>query len=151
MLPLIVVLAVTGTKDAYEDIKRHQADRAVNNTIVHILAGEGYENVNPMREKSKTFVKRVPIPRIKSKKAKQREREAAAKQEEQGKHRDADVPDSTTGPRLERARSQVSVWRDDPDAADAPKELGWHRQVWEDLRVGDFVKLYDGEQFPAGE
>lgn len=152
MLPLIVVLAVTGTKDAYEDIKRHQADRSVNNSIVHILAGEGYENVNPMRPKSKTFVKKVPIPRIKSKKAKKREQEAAAKVAEQSKHRDADVPDASTGPNtLERARSQVSVWRDDPDAADSPRELGWQRQVWEDLKVGDYVKLYDGEQFPAGE
>ncbi len=29
-LPLIVVLAITAIKDGYEDIKRHQSDRAIN-------------------------------------------------------------------------------------------------------------------------
>ena len=48
-------------------------------------------------------------------------------------------------------QSQVSTWHDDPEAGDAPEELGWHRTKWEDINVGDFVKIYDNEQFPAGE
>lgn len=147
MLPLIVVLAITGLKDGYEDIKRHQADRAVNNSVIHILQGEGYENGNPMRTKSKTFVRRIPLPKMKSKKRREAE---AAKKVEENMHSEADVPDQPTGPNLRRTATQISTWRDDPDAGDA-NELGWHRQTWEDLKVGDIVKLYDGEQFPAGE
>ena len=151
MLPLIVVLAITGLKDGYEDIKRHQADRAVNNSIIHVLAGEGYENRNPMRTKTKTFVGRIPIPKIKTKK--KREAEARAKVEQNmANEAQADVPDGPSGPRsqdLTRTQTQVSTWREDPDSADA-NELGWHRQTWENLKVGDYVKLYDGEQFPAG-
>lgn len=29
-LPLLVVLAITAIKDGYEDLKRHQSDRAIN-------------------------------------------------------------------------------------------------------------------------
>lgn len=151
MLPLIVVLAITGLKDGYEDIKRHQADRAVNNSVIHILAGEGYENPNPMQTKTKTFVARIPLPKMKSKKKRDAEARAKVEQNMANEGR-ADVPDGPSGPRsqgLERTQTQVSAWRDDPDAGDA-NELGWHRQTWEDLKVGDIVKLYDGEQFPAG-
>lgn len=165
MLPLIVVLAITAAKDGYEDIKRHQADKRVNNSIVHTLKGEGYENLNPMKSKSKTFVPKVPIPMLKSKKAKRKEEEAAAKAVKQTFQREADLENGETERRLSgdisgqeprpadltRTRTQVSAWEDDPEAGDAPKELGWHRTLWEDLAVGDIVKIYDNEQFPAGK
>lgn len=34
-LPLIAVLAITGLKDGYEDLKRHQSDRAINGIKVN--------------------------------------------------------------------------------------------------------------------
>jgi phospholipid-translocating ATPase len=52
---------------------------------------------------------------------------------------------------LRRMQSHVSTWHDDPEAGDTPAELGWHRTKWEDIAVGDFVKIYDNEQFPAGK
>jgi len=52
---------------------------------------------------------------------------------------------------LARMRSQMSNWEEDPEAADNIGELGWHRTIWEDVKVGDVVKIYENEQFPAGE
>eukprot|EP00033_Pygsuia_biforma_P001285 GCRY01001452.1.p1 GENE.GCRY01001452.1~~GCRY01001452.1.p1 ORF type:complete len:1119 (-),score=332.21 GCRY01001452.1:1076-4432(-) len=36
-LPLTLVLAVTAAKEAYEDYKRHQSDKEVNNRTTHVL------------------------------------------------------------------------------------------------------------------
>ncbi|WVQ68754.1 uncharacterized protein L199_006963 [Kwoniella botswanensis] len=150
ILPLIVVLAITAIKDGYEDIKRHQADHKVNHSIVHVLGGENYENMNPMKAKEKTFVPAIPLPKLKSRKAKK----AALLEEQERQNGQANEAPPGAEPRgedhgLSRMRSQVSNWQDDPEAGDAPNEIGWHRTIWEDVRVGDIVKIYDGEQFPA--
>ena len=157
ILPLLVVLAITALKDAYEDIKRHQADHRVNHSIVHTLQGAGYENMNPMLPKSKTFVPAIPLPKLKSKKARKAEAEKGAEQQVGA---DSDRTMTSGAPTaqptgqtegLNRVRSQVSRWDEDPEAGDAPGEIGWHRTIWEDIKVGDIVKIYDNEQFPAGE
>ncbi|WVF70430.1 hypothetical protein IAT40_005220 [Kwoniella sp. CBS 6097] len=150
ILPLIVVLAITAIKDGYEDIKRHQADHRINHSIVHVLGGEGYTNENPMANKDKTFIPAIPLPKRKSKKAKKAE--LLAKQGETAEAPPAPEPRggaTHAGGDLSRMRSQVSNWEDDPEAGDAPGELGWHRTIWEDVKVGDIVKIYDNEQFPA--
>jgi phospholipid-translocating ATPase len=161
MLPLIAVLLITALKDGYEDIKRHQADRNVNNSIIHTLQGQGYENVNPMNSKSKTFVPKIPIPSFKSKKARRKDAAKANKMVEVTFEREANVEQGEMESRLHngaappadlsRVRSQVAAWEDDPEAGDNAKDLGWHRTLWEDLKVGDIVKIYDHEQFPAGK
>ncbi|KAK6904232.1 hypothetical protein I203_107748 [Kwoniella mangroviensis CBS 8507] len=150
ILPLIVVLAITAIKDGYEDIKRHQADHKVNHSIVHVLSGENHENMNPMKAKEKTFVPAIPLPKLKSRKAKK----AALLEEQERQNGQANEAPPAAEPRgeghgLSRMRSQVSNWQDDPEAGDAPNEIGWHRTIWEDVKVGDIVKIYDGEQFPA--
>ncbi|BGP13940.1 hypothetical protein JCM10213_005524 [Rhodosporidiobolus nylandii] len=53
-LPLIVVLFITAVKDGYEDLKRHQSDRAINNIKVLALRGS-YHNPNLTLEKSRSF------------------------------------------------------------------------------------------------
>jgi phospholipid-translocating ATPase len=146
ILPLLVVIAITAAKDAYEDVKRHQADHRVNNSIVHTLGGGDYKNINPMKTKSKTFSPRMAMPLKKSKKAKKREAGLG-----NGRADEPPPEPRMGGADLHRARSQVSTWEDDPEAGDSPKELGWQRTIWEDVKVGDFVKIYDNEQFPAGE
>ena len=140
ILPLIVVLAITALKDGYEDIKRHQADHKVNYSIVHVLGGPGVENNNPMEGKTKTFIKGIPIPRFR-KKVKHHDHDA------QVPTRVDSMPD---GHGVRRVRTQVSDWNLDPEAGDSPDELGWQRAIWEDVKVGDFVKIYDHEQVPAG-
>ena len=110
ILPLIIIIVVTGIKDGYEDYKRHVSDRNVNQSKVDVIAGDGGHNPNAMKGKQKTFVRRL-IP----------------KQLPGVKHRDMEggkvVPDSH-----------------------APH---WKTELWEDLRVGDFVKITDGEAIPA--
>jgi len=146
ILPLLAVLAITAAKDGYEDIKRHQADHKVNHSIVHVLEGPGYENVNPMNSKSKTFVKGIPMPSLKSRKGKGVKGPALS-----GPAADEPREAVPTGQDLSRMRSTVSNWDEDPEAGDTPTELGWHRTNWEDVKVGDVVKIYENEQFPAGE
>ena len=160
ILPLLAVLAITAVKDGYEDIRRHQADHQVNHSIVHTLGGSGYKNDNPMRGKDKTFIPAIPLPRKWSRKG----RKAAAGEadmlqvqginEVQGKNvHPAQTPQPSGQDQgdLQRMRSQVSNWEDDPEAGDNVNELGWHRTIWEDVKVGDVVKIYENESFPAGE
>ena len=153
ILPLLAVLAITGLKDGYEDIKRHQADHKVNHTIVHTLGGPEYTNNNPMRAKEKTFVPAIPLPRKWSKKAKKGQA-GTTDVLKNGQATEAPPSSQPTGQghaQLERTRTHASTWEDDPEAGDNPKELGWHRTIWEDVKVGDIVKIYENEQFPAGE
>lgn len=152
ILPLLAVLAITALKDGYEDVKRHQADRKVNHGIVHVLKGKDYVNNNAMGTKSKTFVPGIPLPRFKSKKAKSKEEEdKAIAKNAVGEASNEARPHSMDQEALRRMQSHVSTWHDDPEAGDSPAELGWHRTKWEDINVGDFVKIYDNEQFPAGK
>jgi len=60
ILPLLVILLLTAAKDGYEDVKRHQADRAINHSEVDVLDGGGYVNPNVMGRKSRTFTPGIP-------------------------------------------------------------------------------------------
>lgn len=149
ILPLLVVLFITALKDGWEDVKRHQADRVVNHSIVHTLGGGDYQNKNPMVGKAKTFVRGIPMPGRKKNKKKGKKGVEAADGDGNGTEEIA----YQAGDNLDRratTRSQVSHWEDDPEAGESPKELGWQRTIWEDVKVGDFVKIYDSEQIPAG-
>jgi phospholipid-translocating ATPase len=150
ILPLIVVLAITMLKDGYEDIKRHQSDHKVNHSVVHVLGGGGYVNPNPTKPKSKTFVRGIPLPHRRSKKKAAAEKEAR-KSLNLDPERAASPPPRMSHEEIRRVQSHVSNWDDDPEAGDSPKELGWQRTIWEDVKVGDIVKIYDNEQIPAGK
>ncbi|PWN23389.1 phospholipid-translocating P-type ATPase [Microstroma glucosiphilum] len=52
MLPLLAVLALSALKDGYEDIKRHQSDRALNRQKVRVMTASGWVNPNVMEVKS---------------------------------------------------------------------------------------------------
>ncbi|KAF9065769.1 hypothetical protein BDP27DRAFT_1331540 [Rhodocollybia butyracea] len=99
ILPLIIIIALTALKDAYEDFRRHQADKRVNQSVCQVLGG--VNNANRTRGKSRTFVRGLPLP---------------------GKK-----------PKLPAA---------DPDDL-------WIPTLWEDLRVGDFVRISDDQPIPA--
>ncbi|KDN51083.1 hypothetical protein RSAG8_00712, partial [Rhizoctonia solani AG-8 WAC10335] len=133
-------LVITGAKDGYEDIKRHQSDRQVNHSIVHVLRSDGHTNPNVMRSKEKTFVPGVSLPRF----------------VRRGKAKD---PQSTPGSAsLEKpspGSMQMSVLspHNDPDDLpppdDNPGAPHWEPTLWEDVKVGDFVKIHDRDSFPA--
>ncbi|GJE96419.1 phospholipid-translocating P-type ATPase [Phanerochaete sordida] len=147
ILPLLIVLAITALKDGYEDIKRHQSDRHVNYSQVRVLGGGDYVNTNPMESKSKTFVRGfVPQWRRRPKKSKVPTNET--------QH---DAPPEQGPP---PAGEEVFDGREYDEEEVAPhdglfhhhygsKRPHWQMTNWEDLKVGDFVKIMDNEAIPA--
>jgi len=131
ILPLVFILVVTALKDGYEDVKRHQSDKQVNYSQVRVLSGGDWLNMNAMRAKSKTF-----------------------------------IPGFVSSRRqpLEPRENNIVLPREDPEIEfDYPSKDGlslsseklgrtaphWQKIRWEDVRVGDFVKIMDHESFPA--
>jgi len=146
------VLGITALKDGYEDIKRHQSDRTVNNNLVRVLGGGDWVNPNVMQTKSRTFVRGI-LRRYRRK----------AKKVEDG-HPEALA--GVTGPEVQT----LNVEYDEDDSAEEiphrfpgfhhtedavpASELRhdrphWKKTAWEDLAVGDFVKIMDNESLPA--
>jgi phospholipid-translocating ATPase len=145
LFPLIIVLGMTGIKDAYEDIKRHQSDRVVNFSEVRVLEGGGYVNHNPMAPKSRTFV-RALTKRI----GKDKLTKAIVHQSTQALANPA--PPESLEKAAPPAVSETPVPEyDDDSTADLnkPSRPHWQRSTWEDLRVGDFVRITDHESIPA--
>ena len=139
LLPLVVVLGITGIKDAYEDIKRHNADRVVNSSDIRIVEGPGYVNHNAMAPKSKTFVRALKKRLGKGKGANNQALVNPVPPESSEK---ATRPATSDPPDVEYDDSY------DPENS-AGSQSRWTRGSWEDLRVGDFVKLTDHESIPA--
>jgi len=136
---------MTAVKDAYEDVKRHQSDRVVNFSEVHVLEGEGYVNHNPMASKSKTFVRALTNRIGKDKLTK------AIVQSKQALTNPAlpEVSEKATPPAVSDIPD--AEYDDDPTVVYDNKlsRPHWQRSTWEDLRVGDFVKIFDHESIPA--
>ncbi|KAH9928461.1 phospholipid-translocating P-type ATPase [Epithele typhae] len=158
ILPLLIVLSITGLKDAYEDIKRHQSDRAVNYSQVRVLTGGGFTNENATAGKAKTFV-RAMVPKFRRRKAKRAHPTAAVEQLEHGA-----PPEGfhTDGADLETIPTRTVAHEDDEGEELPDEEAGglfrhhgasarphWKMTIWEDLRVGDIVKIDEDEPFPA--
>ena len=139
---------MTAIKDGYEDIKRHQSDRVVNFSEVHVLegGGGGYVNPNQMASKSKTFVRALTkrIGKGKLTKSTHQPVQALANPVPPEKLEKATLP---------AAVSETPDSEDEDDAAsdhnNGPFRARWERNTWEDLRVGDFVKIFDHESIPA--
>ncbi|KAG6812132.1 hypothetical protein H0H92_004246 [Tricholoma furcatifolium] len=155
IFPLLVVLAITAAKDGYEDVKRHQSDRRVNHTQVRVLHGAGWVNPNSVAKKSRTFVRGIIPSRLQSKKAKKG-------------HLVKGTSNSAPDAEPVRTDSVGKVQADHPDVEyddEAPEDgehglhfLGhhehhyrphWRTSIWEDVRVGDFIKIKDNDPIPA--
>jgi phospholipid-translocating ATPase len=118
-----------------------------------------------MEGKSKTFVKGIKLPQSKAKKArKAREREGwdrIIRDEHDTTERASPRAPLTTfpGEDLTAIRTREDELAgdgipqnasDDLEADGAADEVGWKKTIWEDVKVGDFVKIYKDEGFPAG-
>lgn len=199
MLPLLIVLAITMIKDGYEDIKRHQSDRAVNRQKTYVLHGSGWKNHNRTEAKSRsirvllTVVRQYFSPRswgIGKKPA-----AARAPEDPHVVHRGApdaprvtsptpmspieenepaefatpmpmpQSPHADTGPwerhpaharpslNSERSFSEPSKKRhssmSERSLHHSGKGLRWRNKHWEDLHVGDIVRLNNNDEVPA--
>lgn len=129
VLPLIIVLGITAIKDGYEDIKRHQGDRRVNHSEALILSGGDWENPNRTGKKSKTFVKGVL----------RRNKKSGGSEVDSADGSDVEFDDEDT---LESS---------DPlnPFSKSSSRPHWKRTFWEDVRVGDFIKIRNDEPIPA--
>ncbi|KAG6836177.1 hypothetical protein H0H93_010616 [Arthromyces matolae] len=156
IFPLLVVLAITAAKDGYEDVKRHQSDRRVNRSPVRVLSGGDWVNPNAMARKSRNFLRGI-IPF--------RNRKSAAKGEtvHENKKKSSTTPPSEPKPGQQPEVEHTDVEYDDDAALDGMEEHGlhifghhagpsrphWRKAIWEDVRVGDFIKIKDHESLPA--
>jgi phospholipid-translocating ATPase len=146
ILPLLIVLGITAIKDGWEDIKRHQSDRNVNHSRVRVLSGGDWVNPNIMGKKSRTFVRGL-LPRG--------HRRVKAVKDPKGEEMKAleEAHPPAEDPHIEF----------DDESMEGDKEAGglfggshnhstkphWKKTMWEDVNVGDFVKIMDNESFPA--
>lgn len=144
----LAVTLITALKDGYEDIKRHHSDKAVNHSVVHTLTGPNVENTNPMRTKTKTFVKGMKLPQSRKKRAlKAQEKEAweLLVMDDMSGNRDQGGLDE--GARREERLRRMNEADAEHDIEAVEEEegvaskTGWKRTFWEDVRVGDFVKV----------
>lgn len=130
VVPLIIVLGITAAKDGYEDIKRHQGDGRVNHSTTSILSGGGWENPNRTGAKSKTFVRGV----------------LRRKKEPIGPY--TPVDDSDIEFDVGDSGNDHHGTSSKPSIQDPPR-AHWQRTLWEDVRVGDFIKVRCNESLPA--
>ncbi|KAJ3576886.1 hypothetical protein NP233_g123 [Leucocoprinus birnbaumii] len=158
LLPLLIVLAITAAKDGYEDVKRHQSDRRVNHSMVRVLSGGNWDNPNAMAPKSKTFVRgMIPkktlrkVTRHHTSNGEELKGVTTVEYEDTGVEYDDEQPppqnpssDSQQQQRHHYLMNRHSLGRDD-DAA----RPHWRMTPWEDVAVGDFVKISDNEHIPA--
>lgn len=151
LLPLLIVLAITAVKDGYEDVKRHHSDRQVNHTMVRLLAGGSWINPNAMAPKSKTFVRGIipgthALRRMKTNPDGEELKGVTTVQIEDFVEYD-DEPQhlfSNSQARHHHIMNRHPFARDDATA-----RPHWRKTSWEDVAVGDFVKVLDHESIPA--
>ncbi|RDB22204.1 putative phospholipid-transporting ATPase C24B11.12c [Hypsizygus marmoreus] len=140
ILPLVIVLGITAIKDGYEDVKRHQSDRRVNYSPVRVLSGGDWVNPNVMAPKNKTFVRGL---RRKSKGERVKEKQGVEPDpESQQPPTDREYDD--THEHEEGVGHYIHLFGHHPHA-----RPHWQNSIWEDVRVGDFVKIKDHESIPA--
>ena len=124
----------------------------------------GYHNYNAMMKKDRTFVAAIPLPTGKKRKVEAREEELSTTDNlsnslkgSPDKDRQATRPSGLAYESGSFSKSHgdfpkvVNSPATDPDCFEDIKTLGWQQTIWEDVRVGDYVKIYDNEPIPAGE
>lgn len=133
-----MILVITALKDGYEDFKRHQSDSRVNNTQVRVLAGGGWVNHNVTEGKSRTF-----MPKLNRTKSTKSTQQAANPTDT------ASFATTTALKGRHEHDDEFDYHGDDEASGDSPVKAHWEITGWEDIKVGDFVKIMDNEFVPA--
>ncbi|KAI0636462.1 phospholipid-translocating P-type ATPase [Trametes polyzona] len=157
ILPLIIVLAITALKDGYEDIKRHQSDRSVNYSQVRVLKGGDFKNENAIAGKSKTFV-RAMVPNFK-RSSKGKRTQGNVENLQHGAPPEGIHTEGAELAHMPTTTEEAGMEYDDGEPVEeagglfhhhgASRKPHWKMTIWEDLRVGDIVKIMDDEPLPA--
>ena len=150
ILPLLIVLGITAIKDGYEDIKRHQSDRRVNHSQVRVLSGKDWVNPNVMANKARTFVRGI-VPTTSHKKVKKVKNAISEDVEMQvpAAPLTADILARDHGIEYDDEKSLEQQGETHLFGHEKPHRPHWKKTLWEDVRVGDFVKIMDNESLPA--
>ena len=155
ILPLLIVLGITAIKDGYEDINRHRSDRRVNHSQVRVLSGGDWVNPNVMANKSRTFIRGI-IPTSRNKKVeivKDTKLEDVEMQERGAPPAATNAPDVPAQDHGIEYDDEESLTEQDGQLRlfghEKPRRPHWKKTLWEDVRVGDFVKIMDNESFPS--
>ncbi|KAJ4486160.1 phospholipid-translocating ATPase [Lentinula aciculospora] len=149
ILPLLIVVGITAIKDGYEDVKRHQSDRRVNHSAVKILHSSEWNNPNIMQRKSRTFVRGL-IPKRLRPAAVKPNMANIEKVEGLGNGSIPEQPATTMLPEDVEFDEEIPEHeRRFSFHIHHSKRPHWKTVIWEDVRVGDIVKIYDNESFPA--
>ncbi|KAJ4478456.1 phospholipid-translocating ATPase [Lentinula aciculospora] len=151
ILPLVIIIALTALKDAYEDFRRHQSDKRVNQTEVDVLSGSNWVNPNVTQGKSKTFVRGIiPKPRLRRKSA-AGAATASVPPEPASEVKPVVDEDTTLAVSSDRRRRRSSHRLSfiNPFFSSPDDEPYWKPALWEDVRVGDFVHITEGRPIPA--
>ncbi|KAI8885265.1 phospholipid-translocating P-type ATPase [Backusella circina FSU 941] len=134
VLPLASILVLTGAKDAFEDTKRHQADKAVNKATTYLLSN--WTNVNmPVYKHSFWGRLRALLKRKDS--------------------RPANHP--TAGVQADHSLNKFQMENQDKaNAYSIPEEKSlnsidkrWKPILWEDVKVGDILYVRSDDSIPA--
>ncbi|KAG8996124.1 hypothetical protein FRB94_008549 [Tulasnella sp. JGI-2019a] len=140
ILPLLAFIVITALKDGYEDIKRHQSDRSINNSKVYRLHGGGWVNPNVTSPKAKRF----SIPFNFGRKAEKVHHEMGEVKVEKAPEDGAPmliVPDHN-GRDGEADSDRYLFSRDENEAQ-------WKQIMWEDVHVGDVLMIRSDDSIPA--
>lgn len=143
IIPILIVLSITALKDAYEDIKRHQSDRHVNHSQVRVLAAGDWVNPNFSGRKSRTFVRGI-IPKRRP------------KRKDVNTSGENDVESAAAAPKPAHDPDIEYDWADSMVEGEhhffghgESTRPHWKKTLWEDVRVGDFIKIMNNEPIPA--
>lgn len=166
ILPLLIVLGITAVKDGYEDIKRHQSDRHVNLSKARVLTGGGFRNLNVMGAKSRSMTQVLHAMGIgkwgKRKSTKKADEHVAQPEvdlaERGGIENENDASTLHEG-EFDEPRPSTSVHRPSMESRRSmtfhlsrhkdTNKPHWRKTTWEDIKVGDVVKITNEESFPA--
>ncbi|KAF9227701.1 phospholipid-translocating P-type ATPase [Gyrodon lividus] len=141
LIPILIVLCITAIKDGYEDIKRHQSDRHVNHSQVRVLSGADWVNPNINRGKSRTFFRGI-IPEGYSKRKNVNS--------PGGKDVEASAEPHPHDPDIEFDHDSMTEGQHHTfGPGEKIAQAHWRKTLWEDVRVGDFVKITNNEPIPA--
>lgn len=168
ILPLLAILALTAAKDGYEDLKRHQSDRHVNQSQVRVLNGGGWVNPNITARKERAFFGDIiPTSRKSLKIGKSSKPTANSVTPDIELAEQGIPPEGTRQTSTSKIPQADDIEFDHDDHVDRrastqsashhgilhhhrdPATPHWKKTLWEDVRVGDFVKIMNNEPFPA--
>jgi phospholipid-translocating ATPase len=134
-IPLVAIIMITGTKDAIEDWKRRQQDNTLNRSLVTKLSN--WQNVN-VTAGGNTWRKQLRrlLPFLGSQPSKA----------------DNQLDTKTGNPRNDLGNNPTKGIIPNiviGDSSNGPPAARWVQARWQDIRVGDIVKLKNDEDIPA--